>query len=280
MDEQDLLTPAEVAGADELYWTLDSLDPRVRPAVTIEPGPGRRIVVAAHGGGGLTITYREHTADAVRRVEDVDVLAAHRAIMACLRGASGWHQVLDQVGGSFGTAGVDTDYEPTGLSVANAVLDDGKRRRRRGLPTVGNAIGWGARRVTTGDTWRGVPDSGTVTVRALRPDPVHEHGIAIRAAGGTLSVGGAPAAEVIVWPTAEDPETVVAYVSPAPALQVCNVYLLRGAAWERVDRWSEQAGMVVEAAGDAERVYHCNHASTTPPTFADLTVRLRLGPPA
>lgn len=237
MDEHDRLTPADLAGADELYSTLDSLTPQDRPAVTIEPAAGQRILVTGHGDGSLTIRYREHAADAVRTVGDADILAAHQAIMACLHGADGWSRVLDPVGGSFGTAHLDPDYAPTGLCIASAMLDDVKRRRRRDLPTIGGAILWGARRVTTGDTWRGVPGSGTVTVRALRPDPVHEHGIAIRAAGGTLTVDGAPpAAEVIVWPTADAPEAVVGYVSRAPALQVCNVYLIRGATWERVDR--------------------------------------------
>jgi hypothetical protein len=81
---------------------------------------------------------------------------------------------------------------------------------------------------------------------------------------------------MLIWPAAGTAETVVDYTAPAQTLQVCNVYMVRGAGWERVDRWSENAGMAIEPADGLERIYHCNHASTTPPGFADLIFTMRL----
>ncbi|MEV4510973.1 hypothetical protein AB0K00_18620 [Dactylosporangium sp. NPDC049525] len=271
-----LFDPADasvLAGADELFWTLDGLTPADNPTATIASldTAGRFVEVTVREDAGLTIRYREHAADDIHAVDDADILAAHQAILTCLGSPHGWRRTLDPIGGTFGVTGSPIDYQQTGLSIANAMLDAVKRRQRLDLPrTIPPTIRWGSRDITTGDTWHGVPSTGRITVRVLHPDHAHEHGIAIRAPGGT--VDGTPAETVNRTAT----DTAVDYVSPTQTLQVCNVYVIRGATWERVDRWSEQAGMVIEPAGALERVYHCNHMSTDPPSFADLTFSPRL----
>ncbi|WP_319462528.1 hypothetical protein [Micromonospora sp. RTP1Z1] len=279
-----LYDPADVdafsGDPDELYWTLDGLTPADNPTARIESisTSGRFIEVTVRGDASLMIRYRESDAADIHHVDEADILAAHQAIMACLSRAHEWRQALDPISGSFRTADLRIDYQQTGLSTANAMLDNLKRRQRRNLPkVVPPTILWGSRTITTGDTWHGVPGSGKVAVRILRPDRVHEHGIAIFAPGGTLTVGPAQSArETVIWPTADTAEIVVDYIAPAQTLQVCNVYMVRNGTSERVDRWSENAGMVIEPAGELERIYHCNHASTAPPGFADLMFSLRL----
>jgi hypothetical protein len=265
---------------DELYWMLDGLTSADNLTARIESinKSGRFIEVTACGDASLMVRYRESDADDIHQVDDTDMLAAHQAIMACLSNVHGWRQTLDPISGTFHTAGPDIDYQQTGLSIANAMLDDGKRRQRRNLPkVVPPTILWGSRSVTGGDTWRGVPSSGRVAIRILRPDQAHQHGIAIFAPGGTLTIGSAqPVPETVIWPTTHTVETIVDYIAPAQTLQVCNVYLVPGSASERIDRWSQNAGMAIVPKDELERMYHCNHALTAPPGFTDLMFSMRL----
>lgn len=279
-------TDAQVLSGDpdEVYWTLDGLTPADNPTARIESitTPGRFIEATARNDASLVIRYRERATAGVHQVDAADILAAHQAIMTCLRGAPAWRAALDPISGSSGTAGPRIDYRQTGLSIATAMLDDAKRRQRGHAPKViPPTILWGSRTVTTGDTWNGVAGSGRVAVRFPRPDRVHEHGVALLAAGGTLRAGPAqPARETVIWPTADNAEIVVDYIAPTHTLQVCNVYLvpIRNGTATRVDRWSRNAGMLIEPVSELERIYHCNHASTAPPAFADLTFSIRLLP--
>jgi hypothetical protein len=265
---------------DVLYWTLDGLTPTANPSAMIESIgiPGRFIEATVRSDASFMVRYRESRTVDVQQIDDADILAVHQAIMACLSRADGWGQIFVPISGSFNSIDSDIDYQPTGLSIANTMLDHGKRRQRRNLPRViPPMIMWGSRTVTTGDTWHDVPTSGRIAIHALHPDPAHEHGIAISAPRGTLTIGSTrPTPETIIWPTSSNPQAVVDYNAPARTLQVCNVYIVRGTAWERVDRWSENAGMLVEPVGKLERIYRCNHAATTPPGFTDLAFSMRL----
>jgi hypothetical protein len=85
-----------------------------------------------------------------------------------------------------------------------------------------------------------------------------------------------PHGEALVWPTRAGEEITLGYRSPQGTLRLCNVYVEPvGGGREVVARWEQQAGMRVEIDGGG-RVYHCNHASTDPPTFSDLVCEVRV----
>jgi hypothetical protein len=129
--------------------------------------------------------------------------------------------------------------------------------------------------VVTGDLWHQVPATGTVAVRVQSIDVGRRNGIAIAVPGGSIAEAGRPAVnEMLVWPTASSAEYVFTYEAPRGTIGVCNIYMSETGGSPRVDRWSENAGMVVSVESEHERSYACNHASSRPPRFGDILFRL------
>ena len=265
--------------ADELYWILDGLA-SADDFVVFEHASSVNAFIQTYrrADGSLVVEYNDGTG--LAEVADVDVLAAHQALLACLQGGPELAPRLRAVRGTFGSYGVlsPVDYEGTGLSIANAMLDAGKRRRWLGRPgTIPPLLSWGARQITSGDVWRDVPVGGSIAVAVRAFVDGLDHGFAVSAQGGALSHGGLAdgsesAEELVLWPTPTEREFEVRYTSPRQILLLCNVYRVSGPTWSKVDKWSENAGLWIEQGSERVRTYHCNHASTRPPTFADLVV--------
>ena len=279
------------ASGDALYIVMDSLPESDSFTATVQSDDvdGRFIqVIGRDDGGALTVRYRKHRVDGIGQVANVDMLAAYRAVMECVgQDGADWRRVFEAVDGSRDSVGVEwahrsVDYEPTGLSIATAMLDLAKRRRRVGLPgLVPLPIRWGDREVITGDTIRGIPAEGRLLLRASALDSRHRHGVEIRLPQGAILEGGEwlPTGGYF-WPDAAGEELDVTYRSPQGLLQLSNVYTqVVGNGQERVVRWEEYAGMWSERVDESTRIYHCNHASTTPPAFDDLVFSVQVVTP-
>jgi hypothetical protein len=270
---------------DELYWTLDGLalpDNGIAVIERVDSG-AQLIKVTLRDNGSFVIEYREDALRDPGLVLDVDILAAHQAILTCIRQGGEWRPVLERIQGTFGVFAVapdaePIDYEATGLSINNAMLDSSNRRRRLGLAVaVPPEISWGPLTIATGDMWTGVKEKAAVSLVVTGQRSGIEQGIAVSAPGGSLASGSESAeSELIVWPTEGDREFVIDYLSPQRVIRLCNVYKLKGKGWSRVERWTDNAGLWVAETSKAERIYHCNHASTTPPTFEDLVFKVRM----
>jgi hypothetical protein len=269
-DEDDLPTP------DLLYIALDALPESDSHTATITAADvGRRFIqVVMRPNSSLSVRFREDADHAVETVDDVDVLDGHQAILRCTgAGPVVWRDVWGPIAGSFTRASnIDRwaaiDYAATGLSIATAMLDHSKRARHLGVPfDPPQSVRWGDLDVVTGDTWLDAPQRGVITVQVVEPDPRHEHGVALHIPRGMISSRGP---ETVLWPSGAELAFTVEYHSPQQLLHISNVYKISGNGWEQTARWSEDAGMIVTRLPTGERSYACNHADTTPPTFADL----------
>ncbi|WP_327000210.1 hypothetical protein OHA72_34415 [Dactylosporangium sp. NBC_01737] len=275
--------------SDDLYIVMDSLPESDSFTTTIQSVDvdGRFIqVIARDPAEALVIRYRQQRADGIGQVAKVDILAAYQAVLECVRQDDvDWRRVFEAVDGGRDSAAVEwaqrsVDYEPTGLSVAMAMLDLAKRRQRAGLPgLVPLPMRWGHHEVITGDTIRGIPAEGRLLLRALTIDRRHRHGVEIRLPEGAVLEGSEwlPTGGYF-WPDAAGEELDLTYRSPRGLLQLSNVYTqVAGNGQERVVRWDGYAGMWSERADEVTRVYHCNHSSTVPPTFDDLVFSVHVG---
>ncbi|GAA1553106.1 hypothetical protein GCM10009827_087260 [Dactylosporangium maewongense] len=269
---------------DLLYAALDALPESDSHTATIAAGDVARrfIQVVMRPNGSLSVRFSEGADHSVETVDDVDILDVHQAILHCTAATPVvWRDVWGSVAGTFTRASnVDRwaamDYAGTELSIATAMLDHGKRARRLGVPfDPPESVRWGEFEVITGDTWLDVPEHGVTTIRVIAPDTRHEHGVALRVPRGTINGQGA---ETVLWPSDAAVPFTVHYDSPQHLLQVSNVYKVTGTGWDRIDRWSGNAGMIVTRLPNGERSYACNHAGTTPPTFADLAFALAVEP--
>jgi hypothetical protein len=263
---------------DTLYLLMDALAETDTATATIrsEQVDQRSIQVVADPAGSLRLRFREWPDQAIQEVDGVDILAAFGAVMTAVRDEDrDWASIFSPVAGSFGRDPGEVDYASTGLPIATAMLDATKRRQRLGLPPApAMPIRWSFGEALTGDVWTGLPATGRVVVRARRADERHRHGLAIAVPEGAVVVDGeVPAREALVWPTRAGEEITLTYRSPQETLWLCNVYSERAGGREVVARWEQQAGMRVEIDAGS-RVYHCNHASTDPPTFSDLVVEV------
>jgi hypothetical protein len=272
---------------DTLYQVIDGLDASSRPALAVESttAPGSFITAERSDDGSFRIAYADGRGDSGDRA-GAEALAVHQAILGCVERNRPWTAVVDGCLDVFGRHGHPVvDYATTGLSVATAMIDAGNRADRRGVTrSLPPSIRWGRRDVITGDLWDAVAGDSTIRVRVVTRDPHHEHGIAIGTVGGALSSGdgdgdGEGAAEIIVWPAPGADEFRVDRRGSSGSVRVCNVYMESGRTWSRVGRWGENAGMWIEPGPGGERIYHCGHAGTYPPTFDDLTFSVSIESP-
>jgi len=141
-------------------------------------------------------------------------VGGHQAVLECVRQDDvDWRRVFEAVDGSRDSAGVEwaqrsADYEPTGLSVAMAMLDLAKRRQRAGLPgLLPLPVRWGHREIITGDAIRGIPAEGRLLPQG-----------AVLEGGEWLPTGG------YFWPDAAGEALDLTYRSPQRILQLGNVY--------------------------------------------------------
>ncbi|GIJ44304.1 hypothetical protein Val02_11900 [Virgisporangium aliadipatigenens] len=267
--------------ADELFWILFYLEPRKNPVVTISAtrDADRFIRVAAGDGGLLSVTYRHGTPDEVHTVSGLDVLAVHQAIVACVQRGMQWTAAFEEAQRRGDMRSGVVDYEPTGLTVQAAVMDLDVRRRRLGLPFAGPpSLTWGSSQVVTGDVWPQAKSTVTVSIEVTAMRRELEHGISIASPGGSVRTERSQpaAAELMLWPSHDGEKFEVVCDVPQAALQITNVYMFRTPTHSRVERWSDNAGIVVESVSAAERIYRCNHGFTSPPTFNDLVFRARV----
>ncbi|MEU7905923.1 hypothetical protein [Actinoplanes sp. NPDC049118] len=270
-------------GPDGLYHTLDSLVLGENPVAQLRPvdDDGSFVEAAVREDKSFQVRFTEAGSDVVESVSDADILAVHQAFMRYVRADASWAaavRALDGTALQSGESATAVDYRETGLTIATAMIDFGNRQRRRGAGVVvPPVIRWGSKEVITGDVWKDVPETGRLAIRVTGFDSSRGNGIAVSAMGGTLTFGDEPpVAELILWPQSDAREFTMSFTAPKRAIGICNVYIVAGPNWSRVDRWSEYAGMLRRIVSREERAYDCNHALTDPPAFDDLSFSVSL----
>ncbi|MEV4659074.1 hypothetical protein [Micromonospora sp. NPDC049301] len=266
---------------DELYWTLDSLNVSDSRVAVIESADRDPVIqVSVNPDGSFSVHYEGAGGEELSS-SNADILALHQALLTGMRDKNRWLSVLRHLQDTFGSFGIEdgspVDYASTGLTISTGLLDVSKRNQRlRRPPVLPLTLKWGLLAVTTGDAWGGLPIESTLSLTVLAQGAGVKQGIALMAPRGQIRNGadvGSP--ELILW--AGDGRTfTIGCQSPHGVLQVCNVYEEAGPGWSRVERWTENAGLWVEWVSETERLYHCNHASTAPPTFDDLVFSVRV----
>ncbi|GIF68565.1 hypothetical protein Ais01nite_66000 [Asanoa ishikariensis] len=238
--------------ANSLFVLLDGLTDRPGESVTIEDpdAPGRLVSVRAVDARRFDVRWRDGSADAV------DLLLAHQLLLR--------FTTKQALGEPRPSAEIEVDYALTGLSITNAMLDRVKRRQPAGAP----GVRWNGHNVVQGDIWKPVSGRQLLTVEFESWNPDLRHGVWVSLP------------EAVLWP--EPGATTVAAEADVEnaALRVTNVYEVGGARWSRIDRWSENAGMLVDAIAPETRRYRCSHYASNPPNFDDLvfTVTQVVGP--
>jgi hypothetical protein len=243
----------------------------------------RFIQVLSVGGRLLDIEWRVSTAEELRRLAAVDVLVAHQILLRCLRDARGWPTVQAEVTKVLGSiligADVEVDYAATGLSICNAMLDRGKRRRQLRLPvqTPPPVVRWGEYTVACGDVWRDLHGGVEILVKAKAGRDGWRQGISISTNRPVLSTARwLEQSEVQFWPSASESEFSVQARTAGDEIRVTNVYRVGGAAQPRVARWTENAGFWVLTGSPTFRTYHANFHEVVPPTFDDLVFSVEI----
>ncbi|GAA0567984.1 hypothetical protein GCM10010172_60230 [Paractinoplanes ferrugineus] len=265
----------------ELYYVLDSLEPG-EPGARVEPvePDGIWVDVSVNPAGTLDVKFRVSSDSPTQDVVDIDILDVYQALLEYVGGEANWPARfrIFAAGRASGGDPRSVDYAPTSLTIAVAMLDKRNRATRLGWElSTPPVIRWGAEKVITGDLWTGLPAEGVGLIRVDRLDETRQSGVAINVPGGrVIGPNGSAAAEAVFWPQVDGREIEFKFTAPRGTLGVCNVYLVGDDSWSRVERWTEDAGMIAHVDSGTEKSYRCNHASTQPPHFNDLIFRLTL----
>jgi hypothetical protein len=177
------------------------------------------------------------------------------------------------------------DYADSGLSVRRAFVE---AHRAYDGPLIEStepmSIVWGGREITVGDKIP-APAAGRFQLTFLSGRPEWRQGVDIEAPGGgiTLSDGEVVSALRTWCPPESEPIFEYEYRSPKELLHVSTVYEASRGNQTVVERWTGNAAMYVEHSRAAmpegvvdQYVYHCSHADSSPPNFADLVFSLTL----
>lgn len=175
----------------------------------------------------------------------------------------------------------EIDYAITGLDISQAKVDQAKRHPDKS--TRPDYIIWGGNRVQTYDWWD-VPKSGTIEVEFISALNSIEQGVDIKIDQGGIWL--ASGEEISVLRTWKDDhyEEIVRYLFHSLSGRLCiwNVYKVRhpnGHAEE--EKWTGNAGFLVEHRGEHERIYRCSPGDASPPNFEALVFRVSVsGKPA
>ena len=168
------------------------------------------------------------------------------------------------------------DYARSGLNISEAVMEAVSSGRTTGKRPL---ITWDGHTVTTGDIWE-VPPAGRLTITIDQARSGLRQGLEIQIPqGGIVFADGTLADRMHMWHDDELTNTATyRYSAPSKTLLTCNIYeqTYDGRRTPRLERWGAWAGMWIQQPTHRERVYHCNHGETHPPTFQDLTYRLSI----
>jgi hypothetical protein len=167
------------------------------------------------------------------------------------------------------------DYEPTGLTIQQAMLDVVRSRRTKSSSPP--RIRWGERGIQTSDCIE-VPERGRVRIEFLRCKPGLVQGVDIKVNGGIRLADGAEVPVLRTWHDERYEDSVeYEFRSDDGKLWLWNVYeVVHPSGQREAMKWTDNSGFWVENTGPNQKTYHCSAGSCTPPDFGVLEFLLTL----
>jgi hypothetical protein len=177
----------------------------------------------------------------------------------------------------------DHDFSRDGLTIRAAFVkaSEGYTGPVVTPPRESLSIVWNGRDVVTGDIVT-VPTRGHVIIERLGGSRAHRQGVDVQATGGGIQLrdGSVPLLRTWFDPGLPD-RCEYRYQARDGLLDVCNVYVRTYPNGRVVaEKWTGNAGMLVEHVSDHERVYRCSAGWARTPTFDDLIYRILIEPTA
>jgi len=176
------------------------------------------------------------------------------------------------------TMELNIDYASTGLDICAAKLDmASKYPDKSDRPDF---VLWNGLHVKTADQWR-VPVRGRVRIEILSSKPEVEQGIDFRVDMGAVKLAGGEEVSLLRTWADDRYEGVVEYpyYSQSGDVFVSNVYKIAlPNGQKREEKWTGNAGCVIDSASSRERIYHCSHGVADRPDFDSLVFRVTILP--
>ena len=164
------------------------------------------------------------------------------------------------------------DYANSGMDIQSAMVDMVKTHPDKGRRP--DHILWDGRKVRTMH-WVQVPNEFQLTLEFLS-EPNIDQAADIKVEDGYLTL--AAGEHVSLLRTWHDPnyESKVQYTghSRTGRILVYNVSRLARAGRMSEEKWTGNAGMLVEQTGPREWLYRCSSAVSSPPDFGDIVFRV------
>lgn len=166
------------------------------------------------------------------------------------------------------------DYADSGMDIQSAMVDMVKAHPDKG--TRPDHILWDGREVRTMH-WVPVPNEFRVTLEFVS-EPDIDQAADIKVEDGYLTLAGG---EQLSLPrTWHDPdyEPTVQYWghSRSGRILVYNVSRVARAGRVSEEKWTGNAGMLVEQAGPSGWLYRCSSAASFPPNFGDIVFKVTI----
>ena len=169
------------------------------------------------------------------------------------------------------------DFGKRGMTIQRAMVEQHKLDVKDGVVT--KQVLWNGLSVRTSDSFS-VPIEGVVVCEFLTQGEATRQGVDIRVDGGIQLVSGESLNVLRTWNDPEYESTVTyPYVSKSGTMTVWNVYESELPSGEKiVEKWTGNAGMLVDIESLSERVYRCNTGMSDSPNFDSLVFRITVRP--
>lgn len=184
----------------------------------------------------------------------------------------------------------DEDFANSGLSISQVFV-----KAMQSYPGPGRAgtealaVLWGGQPVVVGDVIR-APVRGTLRLEFISAsiDGLEGAGqlqgadLDVSADSGSIELpDGSNVSLLRTWFEKDLPPTVsYPYESPSGIVRTYNVCQIALGGIVREEKWTDNAGMIVEEQDSLSRVYHCSHCLSEPPDFTNLVYRVTIIPSA
>ena len=166
------------------------------------------------------------------------------------------------------------DYAQRGVSISAAFLEQARRVPKEERPDY---VLWGGSKVQTGDRIP-VPRKGRVRGEFLSAKPVTEQGFDMKVKGWLELAAGERVSPLRTWYDEKYEATVeYPFSSRDGLLLVWNVYKMHYPGGQIVEeKWTGNAGFIVEQIGERDRIYHCSPGNLSEPDFESLVFRISI----
>jgi hypothetical protein len=184
----------------------------------------------------------------------------------------------------------DEDFADSGLTISQAFVKATRSYSGDKRPgSEARAVLWGGQPVVVGDVIK-APLSGTVRLEFISSsiDGLEGAGelqgadLDVSRGSGSITLSdGSKVSLLRTWfEPGLPPEVTYPYESPSGVVGTYNVCQIALGGTVRDEKWSDNAGMIVEEEGELSRLYRCSHCLADPPDFTNLVYRVTITPSA